>query len=56
MRVHLRSVLIESVACALLSSAAVAQAPREETNIFLAVAAWQEQRCHEPRLPCLVGL
>lgn len=38
MRVHLRSVLIESVACALLSSAAVAQAPREETNIFL---PWQ---------------
>lgn len=38
MRVHLRSVLIESVACALLLSAAVAQAPREETNIFL---PWQ---------------
>ena len=38
LRLHLRSVLIESVACALLSSAAVAQAPREETNIFL---PWQ---------------
>jgi hypothetical protein len=34
MRVHLRSVLIESVAYALQLSAAVAQAPREETNIF----------------------
>jgi hypothetical protein len=52
MRVHLRSVVIESVACALLSSAAVEQVPREETNIFL---PWQA-RTTMPRtaasLPC----
>jgi hypothetical protein len=34
MRLHLRSVLIESVACALLSSAAVAQAQVDDLADF----------------------
>jgi molybdate transport system substrate-binding protein len=41
MRLHLRSILIGSVACALLSAAAAAQAPREEANVS---PPWQHGR------------
>ena len=41
MRLHLRRILIGSVACALLSVAAAAQAPRERANAF---PPWQHGR------------